>query len=106
MERLDDGRIALTEDEAQTIVDFIDRALDTDWDRYTEPILSFATILGKTANAESTRRCMRLWSSFRRWLLTSRVSMGTMTSLTQHSKERQLSTKAYKQAIETLMSHG
>lgn len=39
MERLDDGRIALTEDEAQTIVDFIDRALDTDWDRYTDTFI-------------------------------------------------------------------
>lgn len=36
MEKLSDGRIVLTSDEARYIVDFIDQSLDTDWDRYTD----------------------------------------------------------------------
>ena len=36
MEKLPNGNIVLTPDEAQDIVDFIDQALDTDWDRYTD----------------------------------------------------------------------
>ena len=36
MEKLPNGNIVLTPDEAQDIVDFIDQSLDTDWDRYTD----------------------------------------------------------------------
>ena len=36
MEKLPNGNIVLTPEEAQDIVDFIDLALDTDWDRYTD----------------------------------------------------------------------
>ena len=36
MEKLPNGNIVLTPEEAQDIVDFIDLELDTAWDRYTD----------------------------------------------------------------------
>jgi len=43
MEKLPNGNIVLTPDEAQDIVDFIDQALDTDWDRYTDTFICNAS---------------------------------------------------------------
>ena len=44
MERLDDDRVIITQEELWKIADFIDSSLDMEWDRYTDNYICSDTL--------------------------------------------------------------